>query len=314
MTQFRYSVSGGLVKSAVPLCGLVPADDDELPEYTVSRMDRATRAARPPWPPGQNGPRDFVRKSGGEFVFYWLRTADAQTYRIHPAARLVELEPDAAPTLALTHGVIDFALPNLLSCGDRIVLHGALLETEMGCIAALGEAGVGKSTLTALWVRAGHRFLSDDWFVLRPEGERLLAYPSYSSIRLRSPDRALVSVGGREEGVSQPGFSKIWYSFGPGSVAWCSEPRDLRGVVFLRRPAAGTGKTRLSSPGSREAVAGLISSLVLLEIDSPERWEFLVPLLARVEAGVRMEKLDIPEGTDGPVAARKVIEDLADAL
>lgn len=314
MTRFRYDVSGVLVKSAVPLCGLVPADDGELPEYTVSRMDRAARAAQPPWPAGQNGPRDFIRKSGGEVAYYWLRAADAQTYRIHPAARLVELEPDAAPGLALTHGVVDFAFPNLLSCGDQIVLHGALLETEMGCIAALGESGVGKSTLTAHWVRAGHRFLSDDWFILRPEGKRLLAYPSYPSIRLRSPDPGLSSIGGREEDVSQPGFSKIWYSFGPGSIAYCSEPRDLRGVVFLRRAGAGTGKTRLSSPGSREAVARLISSLLLLEIDSPERWEFLVPLLARVEAGVRVEELEIPEGTDGPVAAREVIEDFADAL
>lgn len=314
MTLFRYKVSGVVVTSAVPMRGLASAGDAELPWCTVSRMDRTTHAARPAWPPGQNGPRDFVRKSGGEFVSYWLRSADTRSWRVLPEARRVEFEPDAAPGLALTHGVIDFALPNLLSCGDQIVMHGALLETNRGCIAALGETGVGKSTLTALWVDAGHRFLSDDWFILRPEGERFLAYPSYPSIRLRSPNPVLSTSGAMEEDDSQPGFSKIWYSFGPGSAAWCSEPRDLRGVVFLRRQSAGTGRARLSSPGSREAVERLISSLLLLEIDLPKRWEFLVPLLARVESGVRMEELDIPEGTNGPMAAMKVIENLADGL
>ena len=226
----------------------------------------------------------------------------------------MEFDAESSPGLALTHGIVDFALPNLLSCSDQIVFHGALLEAGTGCVAALGESGVGKSTLTARWVRAGHRFLSDDWFVLRLEGERLLAYPSHPSIRLRSRDRELSSFGGVEEADWQSAFSRIWYSFAPGSIAWCSEPRDLRGVVFLRRAGNGTGRTRLSSPGSREAVARLVSSLVLLEIDSPERWEFLVPLLARVEAGMRMEELEIPEGTDGLLAATKVIEDLADAL
>jgi hypothetical protein len=311
VTLFRYSVSGLLVKSVLPLCGLCPTDDGFPPEYTVSQMDRATRDVQPEWPAGQSGPRDFIRKSGGESVFYWLRTGDAQALRIHPAAGLVEFDPDSSPGLALTHGIVDFALPNLLSCSDQIVFHGALLETEEGCVAALGESGVGKSTLAASWVRAGRRFLSDDWFVLRPEGERLLAYPSYPSIRLRSRDRELSSCGGVEEIDSQPGFSKIWYSFGPGSAAYCSEPRELRGVAFLRRGGNGTGKTRLASLGSREAVADLVSALVLLEIDSSERWEFLVPLLARVEADVRMEEVYLPEGTEYSADVVKAIERLA---
>ena len=306
MTPFRYGVSGLLVKSALPLCGLSPADDDLLPGYTVTRRDPATRDREPEWPREPNGPRDFIRKSEGESGVYWLRTGDARTHRVHPSERLVELDADSAPGLALTHGVVDFALPNLLSCSDQIVLHGALLETETGCVAALGESGVGKSTLAARWVRAGRRFLSDDWFVLRPEGERLLAHSSHPSIRLRSRDRELSSCGGVEEADPQSAFPKIWYSFAPGSAAYCSEPRELLGIAFLRRPGNGAAKTRTVSVGSREAVAGLVSALVLLEIDSAERWRTLLPLLARVEAGVRMQEVYLPEGAEDEAGARDV--------
>ena len=308
MTPFRYGVSGLLVESALPLCGLFPADDGLLPGYTMSRMDPAARVREPEWPRKPNGPRDFIRKSRGESGVYWLRTGDARTHRVHPSARLVELDVESAPGLALTHGVVDFALPNLLSCGDQVVLHGALLETEAGCVAALGESGVGKSTLAARWVRAGRRFLSDDWFVLRPESGRLLAHPSHPSIRLRFRDPGLAARGGVEEAAPESAFPKTWYSFAKGSGACCSEPRELLGVAFLRRPGNGAEKRRTAPVGSREAMAGLVSSLVLLEIDSAERWRTLLPLLARVEAGVRREEIFLPEEAEDEAGARDVME------
>ena len=308
MSPFRYGVSGFVVESVLPLRGLVPVDDDgRPPEYTVSRLDEAVRNSQPEWPRQPSGPRDFIRKSGREPDAWWLRTEDARTHRVHPSTGLVEFDAGSSPGLALTHSVVDFALPNLLSCGERVVLHGALLETQTGCVAALGESGVGKSTLAARWVRSGRRFLSDDWFVLRREGERLIAYPSHPSIRLRARDLELAARGGVEETDSPSAFSKVWYAFPPGSAVYGSEPRELRGVALLRRPGNGTGLARTVPLGSRDAMTGLVSALVLLEIDSAERWRTLLPLLARVEAGVRMEEVWLPEGADDEAGARDVM-------
>jgi hypothetical protein len=311
MRRYRYLVSGRLVECPFPLSGLLAAEDDRPADFRAAPMGPGAREARPEWPAAAAAPRDFIRRCADPPGSWWLRTADGETHRVFPEAGLVEVDTQSAPGLALTHDIVDFAIPNLLSCGDQVVFHGALLETETGCVAALGESGVGKSTLAARWVRAGYRFLSDDWFVLRPEGRQLVAYPSHPSIRLRERDRELARCPGVEEIGPEPDFSKVWCSFGPGSAACCSEPRDLRGVAFLHRAGNGAKKTRVVSPGSREAMAGLVSSLVLLEIDSRERWEFLLPLLARVEAEVTMKEVYLPEGADDSADVVNAIERLA---
>ncbi|HQR65941.1 MAG TPA: hypothetical protein PLB02_00945 [Thermoanaerobaculia bacterium] len=307
MTSRCHGVAGILVKSALPLRGMFPAGDDRLPECTVARMERAALTAQPEWPRRPQSPRDFIRKGAGTDGSWWLRTADGRVHRVDPAARLVECDPDSEPGLALTHDVVDYALPNLLSCGGCAVLHGALLETDSGCVAALGESGVGKSTLAARWVRSGRRFMSDDWFVVRPEGRRFLAYPSHPSIRLRERSSELVSRGTAEETDSPAAFDKFWYAFPPGSAAYCAEPRELRGLAFLRRPSDRTGRKRTAPIGSREAMASLVSSLILLEIDSAERWGTLLPLLARLEAGVPRAAVSLPGSAEDEAGAEGVI-------
>jgi hypothetical protein len=310
MRRYRYHVSGRLVECPFPLTGLLVADDDRPADFRAAPMGSGAREAWPDTPPAAAAPRDFIRRCADLPGSWWLRTGNGESHRVHPETGILEVDERSGRGLALTHDIVDFALPNLLSCGDQIVLHGALLETEEGCVAALGESGVGKSTLAARWVRGGRRFMSDDWFVLRPEGERLVAYASHPSIRLRERDREIARCTGVEEIGPEPGFSKTWYAFGPGS-ACCSEPRDLRGVVFLRRAGNGVEETAVASPGSREAMAGLVSSLVLLEIDSHERWGFLLPLLSRIEARVRMEEIRISEGTKHLDEVVEAVEKLA---
>lgn len=66
------------------------------------------------------------------------------------------------------------------------MLHASAVVTRTGAIAFLGATGQGKSTLAASFSEGGFPFLTDDCFVLKKDGDRILAVPSYPGLRLRS--------------------------------------------------------------------------------------------------------------------------------
>lgn len=84
----------------------------------------------------------------------------------------------------LRHLLLDQVLPRLLAHRGRVVLHAGAVRVDGRVIGFLGQTGFGKSTLAASFHEAGFRLLSDDGLVLTPAEGRILALPTYCSLRL----------------------------------------------------------------------------------------------------------------------------------
>jgi hypothetical protein len=84
----------------------------------------------------------------------------------------------------IRHLLLDQVVPLTLSSRGRLILHASAIVTPDGAVAFLGASGLGKSTLAASFGRQGLPFLADDCLVLKEEGGRLLAIPSYPDLRL----------------------------------------------------------------------------------------------------------------------------------
>lgn len=200
----------------------------------------------------------------------------------------------------------DTLLPLLLSSSGRVVLHGACLATDSGCVAVVGESMVGKSTLAAAWVARGRRFLSDDWISLRTESGRLDAMPSHPSVRLRKSQALPVDLPGYPCLDWDDGYAKRWHTFGHGSTAFPGEPAPLRAVWSLRRsPDARHLSVRKLAP--RLAAERLLSHAFLVDAGSRRCWEPVLESVAGIVARVPVEEVVAPEGRAG-------LESLAERL
>lgn len=85
---------------------------------------------------------------------------------------------------AIEHMLIDQALPRLLSERGELVVHAGAVCVDGECLLLLGQSRWGKSTLAASFLQRGHTLLSDDCVVLRESGARILAMPTYPSLRM----------------------------------------------------------------------------------------------------------------------------------
>ena len=306
----RYRIAGHSVASQVELPELAMEPGTEPPDVVMAKMERAVEVVEEAYPEEDFAPRDFLRRRDGALPTHSLRTPAGMRLRLDTGVRRIEFAGDDLPRTPLTHALIDFALPCLLSSSSDAVLHGALLESGGSCVAVLGESGSGKSTLAAAWLERGHRFMGDDWFVLSTGADGLLAHASHPSIRLRWEDERLVALGATSARGPMPGFSKRWYSFAPDGPAFHGQPAPLRAVVLLSRVQGPEQGFRSRTPDSQESLRGLLSATICLEMNSAGRWSTLLPLLAEVERKVAIRVLSVGDVAAQSGAIVKEIEEL----
>lgn len=92
---------------------------------------------------------------------------------VRPRARAIAIAPLDPGTSGetLDHLLVDQFLPRgLAHGGDLLVLHGGAVLIGGQAVLFLGNTGMGKSTLTASFARAGHGLLGDDAQAVRLDG------------------------------------------------------------------------------------------------------------------------------------------------
>jgi hypothetical protein len=209
----------------------------------------------------------------GEFVFHYPSRLQ---FRLSADLRTVTCT--AVPGLdeeLIRYLFLSLVLSFVLHRRGRPTLHAGAVKVHDGAVAFTAPPGVGKSSLTAYCVRAGHPLLSDDVVALA-RGERgVLALPGAPQMRLW-PDAAAALW---EDPALLPRHAlqtekrQIWLPL----HLYCAEPLPLRAIYFLERSEAR--ETRFAPLSRAEAVTALVGSSFGNFLTSPQflaqQFEFL---------------------------------------
>jgi hypothetical protein len=91
--------------------------------------------------------------------------------------------PDV-PLETIRHLFLDQVLPLVMGRRGRLSLHASAVATSAGVMAFAGKSGLGKSTLAATLAQQNCSVLSDDFLVLKRQGEATMVVPTYPGVRL----------------------------------------------------------------------------------------------------------------------------------
>lgn len=142
------------------------------------------------WEPRARAPWVRVQRNGSAYRIRYDRQVD---FQYSPADRAITIDVHDCAAEPLAHFVLDQVLPLVFSL-DTLVLHASAVAIDGEAIAFCGTGGSGKSTLALLLERAGHPIVCDDALLVRGEGGRAAAVPSYAGLRFW-PDIAASATG-----------------------------------------------------------------------------------------------------------------------
>jgi hypothetical protein len=222
----------------------------------------------------------WTTPAGDEILSVWglpagyrLRFPRLADFDIDPEGEAVR--PCPAPGTSretLTHLLIDQVLPRVVAHRGHPVLHAAAVQiSPEAAVAFVGETGRGKSTLAAIFARAGASLLSDDAIVLCDDGEKISALATYPSLRLW-PDSLERLYRERPDVSPMAGYStkqRIRRPFPNGSAA---EPVPLVGYYLLDLATPDSDAVASIDPVTpRESVIPLLSSTFQLDVTDRRR-------------------------------------------
>ena len=140
-----------------------------------------------------------------------------------------------------------------------VSLHASCVTIDGGAVAFIGDAGAGKSTITAAFALAGREVITDDVLTLRRgHGGRLDAVPSYARVRLWSA--TVEALFGAAEALprivpTHPDWDKRYLPLdGP---LFATETRPLRLLYVLQRRE---GAPETLPMQSRDSLVALIAN------------------------------------------------------
>jgi HprK-related kinase A len=201
--------------------------------------------------------------------------------------------PEAAP-LPLSLGLIaaEMAMNLQMALGERhfLLLHAATVAKGDRAIILTGESGSGKSTMSAVLMSEGWRFMGDEFALLDPETGMLHPFPRPVSLKNKAmdvlskrvkpdrfgplmrdtpkgdlrhliPDRASLAA---MNDVAQP-VAILFPRFGEAKA---TRPVG-QGEAFVRLTQASTNYTALSERGFT-ALSRLVSTVPATAIDYPD--------------------------------------------
>lgn len=176
--------------------------------------------------------------------------------------------PDV-PLNTIRHVLLAQVLPLFLSGKKLPVLHASAIAVPIGAVAFAGASGRGKSTLVSTFAVDGFEIITDDFLLLRKQGDHLVAVPSYPGLRLW-PDTVTTLLGTR---LSLPAAAHITTKkelFGPEHLRYSSDRVRLSAIYFLESAGEGVQIYPLRGP---EAFVELVQSSFLLDPSDREALE-----------------------------------------
>jgi hypothetical protein len=148
-------------------------------------------------------------------------------------------------------------------------LHATTVVVDAKAVAFLGESGSGKSTLAAAFLRAGHRLLTDDLFLIGDVNGILCGFPGPPRIKL-FPDVAQRFVLGRGACATvNPETDKLIIPLEPEQCD--GEPVPLHGFFVLDEPERSVSGVHFASQSGAQSLLRLVRSTFNARVVSQDR-------------------------------------------
>jgi hypothetical protein len=210
-------------------------------------------------------------------LFDFLVSADGREIA---ARRLAESSPEAFHTYLLGQA-LSFAL--IRQGFDP--LHATTVIADGEAVAFLGDCGLGKSTLAAVFLAGGHRVLTDDLLVLTETGGGYTAHPGPPRIKL-FPEISRMFLGA-QMGVPITNLSPKLIVALDDHQAFPAAAR-LKAIYVLAAQGRGRGTDRVTIRrlSRRRACLELVRNTFNLAVTDPERLTRQFALATGVAASV----------------------------
>ena len=257
-----------------------------------------------------------LAKSGDRFFLRFFKYAD---FILDPEKGSVTCHPTTTATIeTVRHLFLNQVMPLLLSKLGKLVLHAGAVSTPLGAAAFVGEAGAGKSTLSA-GLGGLCPVLTDDCLMIEWNDDQVLARGNYPSIRLW-PDvlSHFVDVDGKSSKVAQY-TAKRMISGQNGRVRYEDRPIPLRRLYILERWGADQSNHHVQPIAitkfrPAEAVIGLLKYTFLLDVDDREQLAQHLQLFKKMVNAGLVRGLSYPSDISLiPAIHEAILNDLKDS-
>ena len=189
-------------------------------------------------------------------------------------------------------------------------LHASAVVVADRTAVFLGDCGVGKSTLLAAFLQAGHRLLTDDLLVLGVSHGELVAYPGSPRIKL-FPQVAQRCLGHALGGVPMnPQTKKLIIPLEESRVS--TEAQHVSAIYALAPPAESAGmEIQITRMSEREAFVNLLASTFNYRVLDPPRLRRQFEATQLIARKQLVKRLCYPRSLEYlPLVIKAVISDI----
>jgi hypothetical protein len=224
----------------------------------VAAMNKAPRLAY------SDGMLEIRGNPGG--TLFVITFADSATFELDLSSKQIRIDPGGSSARTISHFLLDQVLPRLLAHNDELVLHAAGVRIGDELALVVGRSGIGKSTLAASLLGAGHELLGDDAMILANDDQGFGARTVYPSLRLFA-DSASATLDRATELESVGAYTlKQSVKQSPGKTHAISQPV---GAIFLLQEEAE--EISCERVGGSVACAELLRQTFALDPGNPTK-------------------------------------------
>lgn len=250
----------------------------------------------------------FHRLNDGSRYLLWRSTFE---FHISADSRVVTGHSlDGAPEAAFKTYMLGHLLSFVLLGMGIETIHAAGIVMDGHAIGLLGDSARGKSTLSAAFLGAGKRLLSDDFLVVRPERGSYLGYPGIPRIKLYENVAKHLAPKGKQ-GTPMIPMHRPKMVYVVEDVP--TEPVPLRAFYALASPKSVVGLkgVRIEPLSVKEAYLELTENSFNVTVRTPERLTSQFQWATELVKKVPVKRLYYPRVlTILPEVIRAVTEDL----
>ncbi len=223
---------------------------------------------------------------------FLLRFPELCDFILDIAQRHISVLPhDVLDEYTIEHLLVDQVLPRFLAQEGHLLLHACAVNIGDRAILFLGRSGWGKSTLAALFHRAGYRLYSDDCVLLQHQASQWQSLPTYPSLRLY--EDSIENILGQDSSLS-------WVSeySDKQRIALVNEPEhempNLHAMYFLSDPEHAANDIEITPMRPGNTCIELIERSFRLDIGDPAQSRQLMMSTAALTQCVPAYRLSYP--------------------